>query len=234
MRSKASWSITAETLNARTIDYAGLERATGVRKDDARSDIYFIGCIFYHMLSGQAALTETRDRIQRLSKSRFTNVVPIHQACPGIPRVVAAVLNKAMSLEPEKRHQTPGQMHAELQRGQHAFAANGNRRATGWRPIALPHALERHRLGVGHQPFPVHRDAVEWAQIAKGFRVRGARRGLCKTDRFKNGLRRRQQIGVRTDDGFERAGGHLLRAAAGGNQADNSIMDSGAIYVFGY
>ena len=28
--------------------------ATGVRKDDARSDIYFIGCIYYHMLSGNA------------------------------------------------------------------------------------------------------------------------------------------------------------------------------------
>ncbi len=41
--------------NPRTIDYAGLERATGVRKDDSRSDIYFLGCIFYHMLTGTAA-----------------------------------------------------------------------------------------------------------------------------------------------------------------------------------
>lgn len=30
----------------RTIDYAALERATGVRKDDPRSDIYFAGCIY--------------------------------------------------------------------------------------------------------------------------------------------------------------------------------------------
>ena len=38
--------------NMRTIDYAALERATGVRRGDARSDIFFAGCIYYHMLSG--------------------------------------------------------------------------------------------------------------------------------------------------------------------------------------
>ncbi len=44
----------AKLENPRTIDYAALERSTGVRKDDMRSDIFFLGCIFYHMLSGQA------------------------------------------------------------------------------------------------------------------------------------------------------------------------------------
>jgi len=119
----ADESLGGEGINARTIDYAGLERATGVRKDDARSDIYFIGCIYYHMLSGQAPLQETRDRIQRLSKSRFTSVIPIHQACPGVPRVVAAVVSRAMNLEAEKRYQTPGQMHADLRQAADRLAA---------------------------------------------------------------------------------------------------------------
>ena len=65
--------------NPRTIDYAGLERATGVRKDDPRSDIYFLGCIFYHMLTGKPPIYETKDRIQRLSKSRFEDVDADHQ-----------------------------------------------------------------------------------------------------------------------------------------------------------
>ncbi len=127
----ADESITGETLNARTIDYAGLERATGARKDDARSDIYFIGCIYYHMLSGLPALQETRDRIQRLSKSRFTGVVPIHQACPGIPRVVAAVVNKAMNLDPEKRYQTPGMMYADLRQAAERLEAGDTEAFTG-------------------------------------------------------------------------------------------------------
>ena len=65
-----------ELPNTRTIDYAALERATGVRKDDTRSDIYFAGCMLYHMLTGVPALVESKDRVARLSKSRFTDVVP--------------------------------------------------------------------------------------------------------------------------------------------------------------
>ncbi|REK11891.1 MAG: serine/threonine protein kinase [Planctomycetota bacterium] len=100
--------------NPRTIDYAGLERATGVRKDDQRSDIYFLGCIYYHMLTGTPPVYETKDRIQRLSRSRFTEVVPILKADPELPRPVANVVTKAMQLDVDERYQTPGQMLQDL------------------------------------------------------------------------------------------------------------------------
>lgn len=103
-----------ETINARTIDYAGLERATGVRRDDQRSDIYFLGVIYYHMLFGKSPLHETRDRIQRLAKSRYTDVVPIQQADPAIPKIVASIATQAMQIEPDKRYQNPGQMLIDL------------------------------------------------------------------------------------------------------------------------
>lgn len=93
--------------NPRTIDYAALERATGVRRDDARSDIYFMGCIFYHMLTGEPPLPETKDRSRRLAKSRFTEVTPIQQFDPTLPSAVALVVNRAMDLDPDKRYQTP-------------------------------------------------------------------------------------------------------------------------------
>lgn len=104
----------AEESNQRTIDYAGLERATGVRKDDVRSDVYFIGCILYHMLTGQPPLSETRDRIQRLSKQRFLDAAPIHRIDPSVPKLLAQVVNKAMELDPEKRYQSPGMMLVDL------------------------------------------------------------------------------------------------------------------------
>jgi eukaryotic-like serine/threonine-protein kinase len=100
--------------NARTIDYAALERATGVRKDDTRSDIYFLGCIYYHMLTGVAPLPETRDRVQRLSKTRFLEVVPIKKRDPSMPDSVALVVNKAMMLDPNLRYQSPSAMVADL------------------------------------------------------------------------------------------------------------------------
>lgn len=101
--------------NARTIDYAALERATGVRKDDTRSDIYFLGCMYYHMLTGVPPLIETRDRLQRLSKTRFQEVQSIHKIAPHLPNALAMVVNKCMALEVNRRYQTPGAVLADLE-----------------------------------------------------------------------------------------------------------------------
>jgi eukaryotic-like serine/threonine-protein kinase len=108
--------------NVRTIDYAALERATGVRKDDPRSDIYFLGCIYYNMLTGEPPLSETRDRVQRLSKQRFLEVTPIHRADPSIPAGVASVVNKAMMLDPEYRYQSPAAMLNDLRSAEKRLA----------------------------------------------------------------------------------------------------------------
>ncbi|MCD4728561.1 MAG: protein kinase [Pirellulales bacterium] len=104
----------ADLPNTRTVDYAALERATNVRKDDMRSDIYFLGCIYYHMLTGQPPLTETRDRLLRLSKQRFLDVVPIRRADRSLPACVTIVVNKAMALDPSLRYQSPLTMYTDL------------------------------------------------------------------------------------------------------------------------
>jgi eukaryotic-like serine/threonine-protein kinase len=104
----------ADAVNPRTIDYAGLERATGVRKDDPRSDIYFAGCMLYHMLTGRAPLVETKDRTQRLSKTRFESITPIAELEPSLPPRVVMVVNKAMELNVNRRYQTTGEFLADL------------------------------------------------------------------------------------------------------------------------
>jgi len=98
----------------RSIDYAGLERSTSVRKNDKRSDIFFVGGMLYQLLSGQPALSETRDRLQRLSVSRYSEITPITKHMPELPHRVAMVVGKAMELNPERRYQTPGEMLADL------------------------------------------------------------------------------------------------------------------------
>ncbi len=100
--------------NPRSIDYAGLERITGVRKNDPRSDIYFTGCMLYHMLSGVSPLHETRDRIKRLSVARYRDVKSLSQEVPDLPNYVIAFINRAMDLKPERRFQSPGEMLEEL------------------------------------------------------------------------------------------------------------------------
>ncbi|MFT5522383.1 MAG: serine/threonine protein kinase [Pirellulaceae bacterium] len=109
----------ADSPSARAIDYAALERGTNVRKDDSRSDIYFVGCIFYNMLVGTPPLFETRDRLKRLSVSRFYDVKPIIEAAPDLPHYIISIVSKAMELDPEKRYQSPQEMLAELKLAAH-------------------------------------------------------------------------------------------------------------------
>lgn len=101
---------------ARAIDYAGLERASGVRKDDPRSDLFFAGCIMYNLVTGITPLSETRDRLQRLSVQRYTDIRPVQTVEPGVPRALAAFIMKALELKPEKRFANANEMLTELKK----------------------------------------------------------------------------------------------------------------------
>jgi eukaryotic-like serine/threonine-protein kinase len=91
----------------RSIDYAGLERTTGAKRNDPRSDIYFLGCMLYHMVSGKPPLFETRERIKRLSSQRYVDIVPVTQYAPDLPHRVVILINRLMELDVDKRIQTP-------------------------------------------------------------------------------------------------------------------------------
>ncbi len=104
----------------RSIDYAGLERVTGVRRDDKRSDIFFLGCMLYHMITGVPAMIETRERMKRLSAERYKDIEPVTNHDPGLPHRVVVLLNRLMNLNPEERIQTPKEAHREIE---HILAA---------------------------------------------------------------------------------------------------------------
>ncbi len=114
--------------NPRTIDYAGLERATGVRRDDSRSDIFFLGCIYYHMLTGEPSLAETRERSQRLSKARFEEIPPILEVSPDLPLATAMIVNKAIEFNADKRYQSPGEMVVDLKNAVRRIDEKGRER----------------------------------------------------------------------------------------------------------
>ena len=101
--------------NTRTVDYAALERATGVRGDDTRNDIFFLGCIYYNMLTGKWPLPEARDKLHRLSRTRFEEIEPLQQVLPEIPQPVSLIVNRAMMLDPDRRYQTPDTMLGDLE-----------------------------------------------------------------------------------------------------------------------
>jgi eukaryotic-like serine/threonine-protein kinase len=94
----------------RTVDYAGLERATNVKHGDVRSDIYFLGCVLYEVLTGRSPLLMTRDRHQRMQKQRFDHVPPMKADEVNGPPSLFRLVETMMALNPQHRYQTPSQL----------------------------------------------------------------------------------------------------------------------------
>ncbi len=94
----------------RTVDYAGLERATGVQPGDIRSDIYFLGAVLYEILCGRPPLDMTRDRHARMAARRFDNVKPLGRDEVDGPPSLFRLVETMMAHNPTERYQTPTQL----------------------------------------------------------------------------------------------------------------------------
>lgn len=90
----------------RAIEYATLEKNTGVSRNDPRSDLYFLGAIYYELLTGVPPLPRTKDASERSEFRRYANVVPARERDPTLPTGVAAVLEKLMNIDPKLRYQS--------------------------------------------------------------------------------------------------------------------------------
>jgi len=165
----------------RTVDYAGLERATGAPEGDIRTDIYFLGCVFYEMLTGVTPIVTTRDKYQRMQKERFLNVRPLAPGEVTGPPLLFHLIETMMAFNPKDRYQTPAQLLEGIRAVRRAVEGHKNgSAATAERSVFIVEKDERLR--------DVMRDKLK----AKGYRVFAAADPGFARDRFKqrpfNGL----------------------------------------------
>lgn len=94
----------------RTVDYAGLEKATGQKAGDVRSDIYFLGVVLFECITGQPLMPPTKDRQVRMRPRRYQDAEDTLYrlaAGLGIPPVVVKLLGKMVAFNAAERYQTP-------------------------------------------------------------------------------------------------------------------------------
>ncbi|MCE9560557.1 MAG: serine/threonine protein kinase [Planctomycetes bacterium] len=97
----------------RTVDYAGLEKATNQKAGDVRSDIYFLGSVLFECVTGTPLMPQTRDRHERMQARRYQEVeATLRRNGPalGVPGPLLNVLAKAVAFDPNQRYQTPTEL----------------------------------------------------------------------------------------------------------------------------
>jgi len=101
--------------------YMPPEQAAG-RDTDARADVYALGAILYHVLTGRPPY-EGKSSRELVKKVRTEKPLPIRRA----PRALVAIVRAAMAREPAERHASARELAAELRAFQvHSFAASGS------------------------------------------------------------------------------------------------------------
>jgi serine/threonine protein kinase len=94
----------------RTVDYAGLEKSTGAPVGDPRSDIFFLGCVAYELLTGRSPLEWSRSAVTRMSAQRFHGIPPMKPEEVEGPLSMLHLVENMMALDPTMRFQTPSQL----------------------------------------------------------------------------------------------------------------------------
>ncbi len=96
-----------------TPDYLSPEQARSLHAVDIRSDLYSLGCTFYHLLTGQVPYPGGTS-LEKLIRHTTEEPAPVEAFRPETPPGVAAVLRRLMARDPAQRYQTPAEVAVAL------------------------------------------------------------------------------------------------------------------------
>ncbi len=88
-----------------TFDYIAPEQALEPRDADVRSDIYSLGCTFYHMLTGRPPVPEGT-AARKLHHHQHVKPTDPRELVPGLADEVVLILARMMAKDPAHRYQT--------------------------------------------------------------------------------------------------------------------------------
>jgi tetratricopeptide (TPR) repeat protein len=94
--------ITRTGVQVGTPGYMAPEQARGGKEVDARADVFSLGCVLYHCLTGHRAFRGS-DAIAVLAKVLFEDAPRVSEWTPGVPRALDDLISRMLSKEPALR-----------------------------------------------------------------------------------------------------------------------------------
>jgi serine/threonine-protein kinase len=97
-----------------TLDYMSPEQARDSAMADIRSDLYSLGCTWYHLLAGNPPFPKggLGERLHRILHEESADV---RQFNPRVSTTMAAVVHRLMAKRPAQRYQTPADLLRDLE-----------------------------------------------------------------------------------------------------------------------
>lgn len=107
-------TITRDGTTVGTVDYMSPEQAANSKSTDIRSDIYSLGCTWYHMLTGSPPFAEG-SLTNKLAAHAKTPPPDPRDINPDISESVVAIIHRMMSKKKEDRYQTPAELLEDIE-----------------------------------------------------------------------------------------------------------------------
>jgi hypothetical protein len=111
--------LTREGHTVGTVDYMAPEQARNSDLADIRSDLYSLGCTFFHMLTGRPPFS-TGSLPERIFKHAETEPPDPRTLNPAVPADLAVVVRRMLAKKPADRYQTPADLLEVLTHGPRA------------------------------------------------------------------------------------------------------------------
>lgn len=105
--------VTESGVTLGTFDYISPEQALDPRRADVRSDIYSLGCTFYHALTGRPPVPDGT-AAKKLHAHQHVAPLDPRELNPAVPDEMAAVLSRMMAKDAGRRFRTPADLIAHL------------------------------------------------------------------------------------------------------------------------
>lgn len=106
--------LTTEGAVLGTPDYLAPEQARDAHKVDVRADIYSLGCLLFHVLTGQVPFPD-KNALHQIVRHATENARPVRDLEPSVPEALQGVIQRMMAKAPDHRYATPGLAAAALQ-----------------------------------------------------------------------------------------------------------------------
>jgi len=105
--------LTQSGMTLGTFDYISPEQARDPRDVDVRSDLYSLGCTFFHMLTGRPPFPGGT-ALQKLIQHHEEAPPDVRTLNPQVPVVLANIIAKLMAKDRDRRYQTPEHLVRDL------------------------------------------------------------------------------------------------------------------------